>query len=138
MRHVYGNEGQYLFDFMLKGFLFILKNAFKILIYSPFLIAAYLISKSFLDRNDHALLWLTMILIFSFALFMLFTYLKTRMLKLKEHRNLYWIPIFVFCAAFSCLLPVWIVYEPVQSVIIRLTSSSNTTIIALIISLSFG
>ena len=138
MRHIYENEGQHLFDFVLRGFLFFLKNAFRALIYSPFLIAAYLVSELFLNRNDHALLWLTMILIFSFALFILFTYLKKVMARLREKGNIYWIPVFILCLAFSCLLPAWIVYGPVKNIIAKLTGAHYIPAIAMIISLSFG
>jgi hypothetical protein len=130
--------GQQLFNYILTGLLFVLKCAVKMLIYSPFLFTGYLITTHILHKKDHGLLWigLTVLLAyFIYLFFRLFIHLKN---NLKANGNLFWIPIFIIGVTFSCALPVWIVFEPVEKVISKLASHSNVAVIAWIVSLAFG
>jgi archaellum biogenesis protein FlaJ (TadC family) len=83
-----------------------MQTAFKMLASSSFLITAYLIVSHMLNKNEHAILWLIMLALFAYVLYFLFGLSKslTRILKVKG--NFCWIPLFIFCVAFSCTAPI--------------------------------
>ncbi|SRR6266498_3294360 len=56
----------------------------------------------------------------------------------KAKGNLFWIPIFIFCIVFTCVIPIWIVFEPIESLIGKMTHETNTNTLTWIVSLAFA
>jgi hypothetical protein len=70
------NEGQYLFDFTLRGIVFFIKLTVKTLLYLPHLFTSYLVATKLLDRQSSGLVWITVILIVSYFNYLLFLFFK--------------------------------------------------------------
>ena len=138
MKYTQTNEGQLIFDNFVGALAVIAKGFIKLLILSPFIFTAYLISLSILHYYDHALLWITLMMVFTWILYVLFFEIKKRMLILKMRKNKWWIVIFIFCIAFSCLVPAWIMYEIAEFFSLRMTGEQNAEIVSFAISISFG
>ena len=138
MRYGYNNTGQGLFDYTFSAILFILGCGLKMLTNSSFIFTAYFITSHILHRKDNGVLWLTLVAIFSWIIKLLFNLLKEGMLRLMTKKIFWWIPIFIFCTAYTCGLPMYIIFEPVEKITSKLTSLSDTTLLTWIIMLAFG
>ncbi len=137
MRFYYNNEGQQYFDNMLIGLLIVFKWAFKLMIYSPFIFTGYIAATHILHKDDHGLLWIGTIALFAYICFLIVNFLKRLVIIFKAKGNLFWIPIFIFCITFTCIFPVWIVFEPIEKLIGKLTPS-NIKRLTWMASLAFG
>ena len=138
MRHYNSGDGQEIFNYLWIIMLFVFKWSFKGLIYSPFLYSGYVAAAFLLHKDDSGLLWMAMILLFAGICYLLFFMLEKLMLKLVAKGKLMWIPLFVICLGFTCVLPVWIIFDPLERLIGRLTHHSNASVITWILSLAFG
>ncbi|MBS1598405.1 MAG: hypothetical protein JST75_09265 [Bacteroidetes bacterium] len=138
MRYGYTDEGQLIFNSFINAIAIIAKGFIKLLVISPFIYTAYIISQSILSMHDNALLWIAVVSIFSWILYVFFFELKKWMAILKSKKNYVWILFFVVCVGFACVIPAWIIYEPVKFFVLKMTGIKNATIISVIISLSFG
>jgi len=138
MRYTQTSEAQIIFDNFIGALVIVAKGLIRLLILSPFIFTAYLISLSILHYYDHPLLWIALVTAFTWILYVLFFEIKKRMLLLKIRRNKWWILIFIFCVAFSCLIPAWIIYELATLFASKMTDEKNATIIACIIAVSSG
>jgi len=138
MKYTQPNEGQMIFDNFVSALAVIAQGLVKLLILSPFIFCAYLISLAILQYYDHALLWIALVTSFTWILYVVFFEIKKRMLILKTRKNSLWILIFIFCIAFSCLIPAWIIYEVAKFFALKMAPEKNATIIAGIISISAG
>jgi hypothetical protein len=135
-----GNDGQQVFNcnYTFSAILVAIKLFFKGIIFFPFLVCGYLAAKIFLHRKDNGLLWLILVLLFAYIIFLIFHFMVQKMNRLKLSGNLIWIPFFLICAFFTCIIPVWIIFEPVGKILQRLTHHSNPIALTWIFSLAFG
>lgn len=106
-----GNEGQYLFNKNLNGIFFFLLLALKALLYLPHLISAFLVTSTILDGQNSGLTWITLILLFSYLMHLLFQLIKSIIHLLKQRKNLLWLPLFFGALGYSCTFPTWIIIE---------------------------
>jgi len=114
------NEGQSLFDTTLRGLWFFAKLAFKLLIYFPLVFTGYIIATKFLDKQSSGILWITIILLIAYAVYLFIYFLKGVILVLKFHRNLLWISLFLIAVSFTCILPVWFMWDTIENTISKL------------------
>lgn len=56
---------------------------------------------------------------------------------MKHNSNLFWIPLFILCVIVTCVLPVWIVFNPLQNIIAHYTET-NYEIVTWIFAVAFG
>jgi hypothetical protein len=114
------------------------KFAFKALVYFPYLVTAWIFSSFLLHRKDHGLIWLVLTLLFVWLIHLLFTRLKRLVNYWRAKNFIYWIPLFIFCVAYACVYPVYLVFGPLEHFIAKMTHESNVSLITWILSLSFG
>jgi hypothetical protein len=138
MRRHYSTEGQRLFDNYLIGLFFIAKWTIEGLIYSPFILTAYIITTHILHRHDHALLWLALTGVFAFVLFCIFSLLLVQMRELRNKKNSLWLPIYVLYVSYTCILPVYIVFKPIEHLVREMTHETSVTLLSWIFCVVFG
>ena len=114
---------------------FILKLIMRFFIYSPLVCTGFLITVKILDRNASALLWIGIIVLFAYILFQLIYFIKGMIIALFSRNNLLWIPIFLACVGYTCVLPAWFVFEPIHSTVAKLHGNN---LIAILLDTAFG
>lgn len=102
---------QYLFDRILLGLRATVKYAWKLLLYSPLIFTAYIISSCFLNNGASTWAWLTLILLISLLLYRLMCFLKGFIINLKDSGKLLWIPLLLTFVFFTSILPVWLMFD---------------------------
>jgi len=120
------------------GLLIALKLAFKALIYFPFLVTGYLCAGVILHRKDHGLLWLGMTLLFTFMVSLIFSILKNLIRHWRTRNVFFWIPLFIVCVAYTCVFPVYLVFDLIEKIVSKMTHQSNVALLTWIVSLAFG
>lgn len=131
------NSGQYLFDRCLNAIFFAFKLMFKGIVYFPLLVTGYLLTTLILQKHDHALAWIGLVLLFAFILYALVYYLKGILVALKSRRNLLWIPIFLLCVGYTCVAPVWIMFGTIEKLMFEV-SKEQGTLLTWLFSFAFG
>ena len=131
------NDGQLLFDRVLFAFVIVVKTFLKIIVYSPLLFIGWLITKQILDTTTDKIFWLALILLFAVILYFIIYFLKGVLIALKYNRSWFWVPLFIFCVALTCIFPVWVVFEPLSNFIGRY-AQSNQQVLTWIFALAFG
>lgn len=125
------------FNRILFAFAITIKVILKIIVYSPLIFLSWLITKQLLSANADKLIWIGLMLIFSIAFYLIIYFLKGMLIALKNNRNLFWIPLFICCVILTCVLPVWIVFEPLENFFNRYTET-NQQLLTWICALAFG
>ena len=131
------DDGQILFNRILFAFTIVIKLALKIIVYSPLLFIGWLITKQMLDVSRNAILSIALILLFATLIYFIIYFFKGVLIALKHNRNLFWIPVFIFCVVLTCVFPVWIVFEPLKNFIGRY-AEANQQLITWIFAAAFG
>ena len=135
-RHRY-SDGQMMFNKILFSFVIVFKMILKIIVYSPLLFLSYLITKQILTAQTDKIIWLALILIFSFILYAVIYFFKGVLIALKFNHKSFWILLFICLIAITCIVPVWIIFNPLQSFINNYTST-NQQLLTWIFALAFG
>jgi hypothetical protein len=132
----YGAE-QYLFDFCLYAIRLLIRVIFRAIVYSPLLITGYIIATRILNKTNHAIVWIIVIVLFATILYQLVYLIKGIIVALKSKNNYLWILLFIACIGFTCVFPAWLLTEAMQGIIFTL-SKENSEIISVTIALVFG
>ena len=135
-RHTY-DDGQFMFDRTTSVFVLVIKLLLKAVVYSPLLLLGGIIAKQILNEKANILIWIALIFVFAAMLYFVIYFLKGVMIALKVNRNLLWIPVFICCVIFTCALPMYIVFDPIQSIITRYTET-NHDLLTWIFASAFG
>jgi hypothetical protein len=125
MQYTHYNSEQYLFDRNLGGLWGFGKLLLKALLYTPLLITGYVLSDLVLHKKDAAVLWMTTIVGFAFALFLFIYFLKGMIVALLKAGNFLWVPIFLLCIVFVCIVPAWIVFRSTDGFMMRVSADSG-------------
>lgn len=131
------NSGQYLFDKTLKALWISLKFSLKLITYLPLWFAGYLITSLILQKNDDGLAWIGLIILFAILIYQIVFFIKGIIIGLKNKGNLIWLPLFILCLSFTCLLPTWLVYKNIQPYFNKVSPASGN-VLTWIVSISFG
>ena len=121
------NSGQRLLYTTQRGLLIALKLFINSITYAPLLVTGYTVCMLVLARRSEGLLWLGLTVFFAIILYYLLRLLKKVMISLKTKGNHWWLPMFIFCVAFTCILPAYLVYSPLNCIIIRLKGNEAIT-----------
>ena len=105
--------------------------AIRLLIYSPLVATGYLICTLFLSKQANGILWLGLPLVFGLLIFFALVALKRLLLSLKAKESGWWILLFICCVAFTCILPTYLLYHPLNSLILRLHGNRIVTAVLL-------
>ena len=131
------DDGQILFNRTLFAFALTIKVILKTIVYSPLIFLSWLITKQLLTANTDKLIWIGLMLIFSVVFYFIIYFLKGMLIALRNNRNLFWIPLFICCVILTCVLPVWIVFDPLETFFNRYTET-NQQLLTWICALAFG
>jgi hypothetical protein len=131
------NDGQLLFNKILLAFALTIKVALKALVYSPLLFLGWVIAKQILTEKIDKILWIAVILLFAVVFYFIVYFFKGAVIALKHNKNLFWIPLFVLCVLFTCVLPVWIVFGYVKK-FFTAYSEANNNLLTWIFACAFG
>ena len=131
-------EGQQLFNFSIWAAWQVIKAGFKLLVYSPFIICGWAVANLILNKQDDVLLWVVFIFLFGFAFFKGILFLRKLIYLLISRRNLFWIPVWLFCTGFTTILPVWIVFGPTEKLVEKLSQGYHVQLLTWLISLAYG
>jgi hypothetical protein len=103
------------FQLLFRLLVFVVKLAVRALVYSPQLLTAYLACQRFLTRNDSAQTWLLSLLSLAITMYVLTLLLKALLLALKQKGHGLWLPVFLLLLTYTCLLPVWLLFPWVKT-----------------------
>ena len=131
------DDGQVLFNRILFAFTIIIKLALKLIIYSPLLFISWLITKQMLDVNTNVILSVALILLFATLIYFTVYFFKGVLIALKFNHRLVWILLFIILVTATCILPVWIIFSPLQNFIAHY-SSSNQQLLTWFFAFAFG
>lgn len=131
------DDGQVLFNRILFAFAVAVKIVLKLIVYSPLLLTGWFIAKQILSPDANIIWWIALILIFATLTYFIIYFLKGVLIALKHNHNWLWLPLFLFCVAFTCALPVWILFDPLTNFISGYTQT-NQQLLTWIFVLAFG
>jgi hypothetical protein len=131
------DDGQVLFNRILFAFTITIKIVLKIIVYSPLLFTGWFIARQILGADANIILWITLMLVFAVLTYFIMYFSKGVLIALKYNHNLFWIPLFIVCVLFTCLFPVWIVFEPLTKFIGRYTQTNQELLTWIFVS-AFG
>jgi hypothetical protein len=112
-----------------RGLWLVFKWAFKGLVYTPLLITGYLCCTAFLDRKANGLLWFGITILFAFLLYIAIIAAKKILVSLKAKQNPLWLVLFIFCVAFTCIVPAYLIYAPLNYIVLELKGNKTVTIL---------
>ena len=123
MHYVPIDSEQYIFDRNQSAFGLLATWLFKALLFSPLLITGYFLASQVLQKGEAAVLWIASTFGFAYLLFLCIYFLKGMVIGLVERKNLFWIVIFLFCIAYTCIGPAWFVYYFCHNFMLRLSAN---------------
>ena len=135
-RYTY-DDGQIIFNRILFAFIVVIKIVLKAIVYSPLLLLSWITAKQILDAKTDVILWIALILVFTTIFYFMIYFLKGVLIALNHNHNFIWIPVFICCALFTCVLPVWLVFEPLEKIVTSY-AQSNQHLLTWIFALAFG
>lgn len=128
---------QFLFYWCFKAVLLAFRLLFKGIVYSPQLITSYFLCRMLLNKADTALLWLTMIVVIALIIHMAVLLLKQLILGLKNSGNYLWIPLLLAAISYTCIFPVWLVFNPAKNLMV-FVSHERPEMLTWLFSIAFG
>ena len=135
MQTYYQDDNQRLFDKNVNWLGWAIKKVFLGFAYFPLFVAGYYLSDKLLSPLDHTLNHLIIAFVFSYFVYLVIFFLKGLLIALKQKNNNWWLPIFIFCVAFTCLLSPWLVVDPLTKAFTRWHFS---TWLVWVITIAFG
>ena len=132
------NEGQQLFTICIWGVWQIVNVCFKLLIYSPFIICGWALTNLILNKQDHILLWIAFVFLFGFIFFKGILFLRELIQSFRAKGNFGWMAVWIFCTGFTTVIPVWIVFNPIEKLIEKLSHGSHIPMLTWIMTLAYG
>jgi len=115
------------------GLLLFFKWAWKALIFFPLLITGYWVATKLLTKQSEGILWVVVPILVAMIIYGVLIGLKSVIISQKQKGNLIWLPVFIICVAFSCILPVYIAFDPVNQLIEKVNGSKIVTYLILFI-----
>lgn len=112
-----------------RGLWIVLKYMLRALLYAPLLLTGYSICTLFLDKKTHGLLWFGLTVLIAYLLYIGVIATKNIMNSLRAKSNLYWLPLFIFFVAFTCVLPAFIMYSPLNYIVQQCNGNQIVTVL---------
>jgi hypothetical protein len=110
MKYIHYSPEQYLFDRILHGMLIAVKVAGKAIVHFPQLFTGYCISRCILSKQDNGIVWIALTVLFAFILYQFIFLLKGILIVFKTKRKFWWMPLFILCTLYTCVLPVMLFF----------------------------
>jgi hypothetical protein len=131
------DTGQHIFDRALWGLWIAAKWILKAIVYLPLWFTSYIIVSNILHKEDSAFAWMGLIVIFAVCLYQLLFFVKGMIIGLKHYHNLFWILLFILCLIFTCILPVWFVFDTIHFYAVE-WSTKSADILTWFFAMTFG
>lgn len=132
------DDGQILLNRILFAFALAIKLILKAVVYSPLLVAGWFITNQILDVQTNKVIWFVIILLFAVIFYFIIYFSKGVLIVLKHNGNLFWVLLFISLTMFTCILPVWIIFDPLQNLIAAYTNGNHeilTCVLAMLFAL---
>jgi len=110
MREFRISDGQFHFNRSLKGLGIAAVILLVCVVFSPLLALGYYIDTRFISLHAPGHVWLVAVLGTAFVLYLLLFLGKAFLIGLYRKHSGWWIPLFIFCVALTCILPALIAY----------------------------
>ena len=111
MKYLHYSSEQYFFDRILYGVVFVVKCAGKTIVYFPQLFGGYCMAGCLLNKDTNGILWVALTVLFAFILYQCIFLLKGLLIAFKTKRNFWWLPFFILCVLYTCVLPVMLFFD---------------------------
>lgn len=131
------DSNQYLFDKVFWAIWKAIKIIFKLTVYLPLWFAGNLITSQILGKNEDPLTWIALIILFALMAYQVTFFIKGLIIGLKNKGNLLWLPLFIVCICFTCLLPIWFVHNNIQPWLHKVSPNSGN-LLAWLTAILFG
>jgi len=76
-------------------------------------------------KKSHGIAWVSIILLLSYCIYLLFRLLKAVIKTLQMRKNLLWLPLFMATVTYSCIFPLWMIYETTSSFLQKIWSGNT-------------
>lgn len=106
MKYVHYNSEQYFFDRVLYGVWTAIRFAGKAIVYFPQLLTGYCVTQCFLNRDENGATWIALTVLFAFLFYQFIFLLKGILIGFKKRKRFWWLPLFILCVSYTCMLPV--------------------------------
>lgn len=126
-----------LFNLILKTVFFVVRMLFKALVFSPQIITGYIICLHFLNRKDAVGVWITCIVMVATLIYLFIVILKTILLAMMQKGNWLWLPLSIVCIAYTCIFPVWILFDSINHIMLFI-SKDHAALMTWLCSLCLG
>lgn len=127
MHYTTYDSEQHFFDNALAGLYVVARLIGKAVLYFPVLFTGYWLATAVLHKQDTAMLWITIALLFAYAVFCAVYCLKGILIACRNAGNLLWVPIFIGCIAFTCFAPGWLVFHSLEPILTRISPDHGTS-----------
>lgn len=131
------DSNQYLFDKVLWAIWKAIKIIFKLTVYLPLWFAGYQITSQILIKNEDSLNLIALTILFALLIYQVIFFTKGLIISLKIKGNLFWLPLFIVCICFTCVLPTWFIHSSIQPWLHRISPNSGN-LMAWLTSIFFG
>lgn len=105
MKYLHYSSEQYFFDRILYELVFAIRCAGKTIVYFPQLSGGYCMAGCLLNKDSTGILWIALTVLFAFILYQCIFLLKGLLIAFKTKRNFWWMPLFMLCILYTCVLP---------------------------------
>lgn len=132
-------DDQQMFDRNISVLWKVAKWLLKALVYFPLFFTSFIIVSSIMKKEITSLLGLSIVLLVSFILYLLVYFIKGILICLKSNNRIVWILPFIICVGFTCILPVYLVLDPI-AYLVKSPSHAQTenNTVKWIFSIAFG
>ncbi|MEO8405638.1 MAG: hypothetical protein ABI480_13615 [Chitinophagaceae bacterium] len=117
MRIYHLNSSQNLLDRTGFGLWLTVRYLFSLLLYFPLWLTGYAVTTNLLDQKDSAFSWILLTVMFSVACYVILFFIKGIIIALRYRNNYWWLVFFAIAVSFSCVLPAWLAFGTVQSLV---------------------
>lgn len=132
-------DDQQMFDRNISVLWKVAKWLLKALVYFPLFFTSFIIVSMIMKKEMTSLLGLAIVLLGTFILYLLVYFIKGILICLKSNNRILWVIPFIICVGFTCILPVYLVLDPIAH-LVKSSSHAQTenNTIKWIFSIAFG
>jgi signal transduction histidine kinase len=136
-RTYYHNEEQQLFNNSLSALRIAARSCIMLFVYSPLLLIGFALSSFLWGTGNQVLLLFLFTGIFALLLFGMIYFLKGLLIGCRNKKSLWWLPLWILCVGLTCIFPVWLAYDAIQFIAVRI-SATNTGMVTKLLAVILG
>lgn len=109
------------------GLWIVFKLALKTLVYSPLLVFGYWLSQKILSKESEAIVKFILPVVCAIILYQLLMQCKLAIRSAKQRGSWWWLPVFILCIVFTCLLPAYLAFELISPLLKKMNGGNTIT-----------